>query len=381
MFSNFTFQLKPKKMKKLYLALVLFCFIGVTSINAAAGFWDSFAILNVNGGGNSYFDLSASTDNTDYQGHFIGTMSANAHSLVLGGQIKTWKNNGTDVTGVSIFYRIFPDNTSPSGGFTEIPYAFQLDNLGGTFGDQQWGSDVSGSNVADIGVDILAGSNLTVGTYVLDIYVKITTNGVNADPALYDSRYSQNYQATFEVSEVLPIEINYFTARSTSGQVLLNWTTASEFNIDYFEIQSSSDSHTWSTIGNVQRNLTTREDQGYSFVDGQPVKGINYYRLKQVNFDGSYLFSGIISVMFENTSNSGIFLFPNPVREGTNKLQLSSDFEKGYLLLYNSNGKILQNWKFSVPETSIDISELPSGTYYLQVNGGGKRFIEKVIIL
>ena len=159
----------------------------------AAGIFDDFAIVNTSSV--TYYDLGTSTANPDFQGASLGTFFT-SDNLQLGGQTKTFKNNGTDVTGAAIFYRIW--SGSESGSFSNLNYAFQIDNVNGNGGDQQWGTDVAGSNgTAFYTPNLLIG--LPNGNYTLEVYTRITTNGINAATEIFSNNGGSNFEATFTV--------------------------------------------------------------------------------------------------------------------------------------------------------------------------------------
>lgn len=157
----------------------------------AAGMFDQFVIVNT--GGVAYFDIGATTANPDFQGATLGTFTSSS-SLLLGGQGKSWKNSGTDVTGMQLFYRIWQG--TPSGSFSQFNYAFQF-NIG-VGGDQQWGSDVAGANGSAFYTGNLL-NGLANGNYNLEIFSRITTNGVNAASQIFNNAGGNNYTASFSV--------------------------------------------------------------------------------------------------------------------------------------------------------------------------------------
>ncbi|MBK9336802.1 MAG: hypothetical protein IPM98_09515 [Lewinellaceae bacterium] len=101
--------------------------------------------------------------------------------------------------------------------------------------------------------------------------------------------------------------------RPTSAQALLSWSTASETSNAYFAIERSADGHHFTEIGQVAGAGTTRETRHYTFRDEQPLRGINYYRLRQMDQDGSFAYSPVRFVEFR--SNTPVRIFPSPVRE------------------------------------------------------------------
>ncbi len=94
----------------------------------------------------------------------------------------------------------------------------------------------------------------------------------------------------------IPVELTSFAASVINGMIYLNWQTATETNNAGFEIQRSSEKSNWTEIGFVTGNGTTAEIQNYSYTDQKPNNGVNYYRLKQIDYDGSYEYSKVIEV-------------------------------------------------------------------------------------
>jgi hypothetical protein len=172
-------------------ALALFTAL-TTGLQAGAGIFDSFGIVRTTT--NTYYDIGASTVNADFQGANLGTFDVTTDNLQLGGQTKTFKNSGTDVTGARIWYRIW--SGTESGSFTNLNYAFQLNLVAP--GDQQWGTDVAGSNLTAFYTSNLL-TGLSNGNYTLEVYTEISTNGVNASPTIASNNSGNNFEATFSV--------------------------------------------------------------------------------------------------------------------------------------------------------------------------------------
>ena len=173
-----------------FLALVVAPF----AAQGAAGMFDQYVIVD-SGSTPSFYNIGAAF-NPDFQGASLGSFDvATGGTLRLGGQGKSFKNNSTDVTGMQLMYRVFQG--APTGSFTPLSYAFQIDfgNLGN---DQQWGSDVAGSNgSAFFTGEILAG--LANGSYSLEVFSQITTNGVNESNPVLNNNGGSGFVATFTV--------------------------------------------------------------------------------------------------------------------------------------------------------------------------------------
>lgn len=115
-----------------------------------------------------------------------------------------------------------------------------------------------------------------------------------------------NTTATFSCS-ILPIELLSFDGSNEGNVNILNWKCATETNNDRFEIERSTDGLSWIKIGTVDGAGTSSTLTEYSFRDSGYTKGYNYYRLKQVDFNGAYDYSGIIAVNSPSTPSKEIY--------------------------------------------------------------------------
>ncbi len=104
----------------------------------------------------------------------------------------------------------------------------------------------------------------------------------------------------------LPIELLEFKAELKQHHVILNWTTASELNNDFFTVNRSIDAKNFAPIGKIMGSGTSNAMNEYSFIDNSPVKGTNYYQLQQTDYDGKNSFSEMIAVEFKE--NNGLEL-------------------------------------------------------------------------
>ena len=151
----------------------------------ATGIFESYAVLKINGGGNTYYDLQATTGNPDFNGLDLGTFTNGQTLVFVGGENKTWKNSGGDVTGGRIHYRVYME--TPSGSFSNVSFNW-IQNLGN--GNQKWGATTGTTNVL---------SGLPNGEYTLEVYTEADTNL----GARYSNNGGANYKATFTVSNTL----------------------------------------------------------------------------------------------------------------------------------------------------------------------------------
>ncbi len=184
----------------------------------------------------------------------------------------------------------------------------------------------------------------------------------------------------------IPVELTSFTAEALENEIILNWTTATELNNHGFEIQKlnpplnplpGGEQKGWVKIGFVPGFGTTTESKSYSYKIAEFASGIQYYRLKQIDFDGTYEYSDVIEVEGINPAQFTLFQnYPNPFNPSTSiKFSIPVD-SNVKLKLFNMLGQEvaeLLNSEISAGIHHIDFnaSSLSSGTYFyvLEANG------------
>ncbi len=188
-------------------------------------------------------------------------------------------------------------------------------------------------------------------------------------------------------SPLLPVELIDFKVQRTDGQVSLEWQTASETDNEGFEVQWTASSQqsavsSWQTIGFVSGEGTTFEKQTYSFLHKNPAHGVNYYRLKQMDYNGAFEYSDVVSVDLTNFQNlSNLKITPNPVQNGEVTLSLpETDFEEATLEIFNSVGKLIRTEVLNANQMDIQTSDLSKGMYLFSVKINGQTMTEKVVI-
>lgn len=193
--------------------------------------------------------------------------------------------------------------------------------------------------------------------------------GYSADGEVED--YTINIEASF-----LPVELVSFTAKAeTNGTTSLNWQTASEYNNAYYEIQRSADATKWDSIGVVYGTGNSNQLKSYLFTDNEPLGGINYYRLKQVDYDGQTEYTAIASVRFAETqqtqADKNILLYPNPSR---GEIWFKSDVEikEGQPLMvdvYDFTGDKIMSIEMQNTTQKIELNDYPAGIYFIKIDG------------
>lgn len=184
----------------------------------------------------------------------------------------------------------------------------------------------------------------------------ITTNPVDFSPGK-DNTDGSN----------LPIELTYFQVQKIKQQVLLSWETAIEINNDYMAIERSKDGRTFQEMGSIQGAGTSHTPQRYTYLDENPFTGSNYYRLRQVDFDGRATYHEVVAINMA-TANQ-VRMLPNPVNDFTT-LQLTEVLEtESKILIYDMMGKVVFETRLAAgPSTvDIDLSFLANGSYIIRL--------------
>jgi len=188
--------------------------------------------------------------------------------------------------------------------------------------------------------------------------------------------------------DIIPVELSSFTAIVNAvGNVLLNWTTATEINNQIFEIERRSEESQFITIGYVEGYGTTTEPQEYSYIDNTVGTGIYYYRLKQIDFGGQYEYSDEIEIEVNGPLTFVLEQnYPNPFNPST--LIKYSVPENGFVKLsvYNLVGEeviVLVNETVDAGfyEIEFDAAGLPSGIYFYRLQAGSFVETKKMILM
>jgi len=201
-----------------------------------------------------------------------------------------------------------------------------------------------------------------------------STNG-NLIRTIYASSNLQ-YISLVDYSTI-PVELTSFTANIVGSNVELSWTTATELNNSGFEIERSEDNVNFAKISFVPGFGTTTETKSYSYTDQSVNSGTYYYRLKQIDFDGSFNYSSIVEVGLTLPSVFALEQnYPNPFNPSTS-IQFSLPVDAQVTIgVYNLVGeKVAEiasgNFSAGSHKVSFNASALTSGIYFYQLDATG----------
>jgi len=276
-----------------------------------------------------------------------------------------------------------PDVSAPGSGTTST-------NIGGGYGSFGGTSGATPHVAGTVALVLSINPNLTPA----QVSMIIQTTSVEKGAAGKDNRYGAGridaYEAYLLALAMIPVELSSFTAEATSEGVKLNWSTATELNNLGFEIERSNDGVEFYTIGFIEGNGTTTEVQTYSYTD-KIESGTYSYRLKQVDFDGTYEYSNVIEV--DVMAPGGFSLgqnYPNPFNPATTIEYSIPEVSNVTITVYSIVGELAATLVSGSVEAgyhriNFDASTLSSGTYIYQIKavGESRTFVDnkKMILL
>jgi len=204
-----------------------------------------------------------------------------------------------------------------------------------------------------------------------DRYYSIQLTG---SPTLAVTSYNASGKTISPSSpSVLPVELTSFTGAFSNNAVTLNWATASEENNDYFTVERSNNGKTFDALDNISGAGTTVEAQEYTYTDEKPESGVNYYRIKQTDFDEKFTYSKVIAVE-TNKEELEIKIYPNPVSSVANIVLPAFDGDTKISVMDVSGREVLSQQVSDINEEAIqlDLSQLQSGLYIITVTNGSQ---------
>ena len=170
----------------------------------------------------------------------------------------------------------------------------------------------------------------------------------------------------------LPVGLVAFSGESRSNANMLKWETASESNTKMFILERAAQNNVFNTLGEVSAAGNTNIASHYNFTDAKPMADA-YYRLKIVDFDGSFEYSKIIRLQNADASTVKVELYPVPASSTMNLNFESIANDNVQLKIVGSTGQILKTMEFEVSKGQnkniIDVSSLPVGMYHLIISG------------
>ena len=264
-----------------------------------------------------------------------------------------WYANPSGVVTIAVTY---------DGGATSIPLYTSTDPTG------------------NVGPLVVTGSFTTSLTNAANTQIEISFNG---DSFNNDNIYWDNMCLEYSV----PVELTSFTATTNGSEVELKWTTATETNNQGFQVERMSAGSSYEQIGYVGGFGTTTEPKAYSYIDTKLETGNYTYRIKQIDFDGTYTYSEEVNVAVELPLEYSLEQnYPNPFNPSTTiKYSIPED---GYvkLAVYNMLGEevaaiVNTTQKAGRYEVNFNGSKLSSGVYVYRIEAANFTSSKKLMLM
>ena len=174
---------------------------------------------------------------------------------------------------------------------------------------------------------------------------------------------------TIEFS-LLPIELAFFSVKKADQYVILNWQSLLEVNADRYEIERSVDGRVFQKINSKKAAGESNQTIEYTYVDEQPAKGENQYRLRLVDSDGSWTYSEVKSVYFGENALENVQISPNPAQ---NWLEIATigDNERLNYRIFDQVGHKWQSgnwWAMATEKQRLNIENLPKGLFFIEIS-------------
>ena len=185
----------------------------------------------------------------------------------------------------------------------------------------------------------------------------------------------------------LPVELTSFTAEAFDQKVILRWTTATELNNNGFEVQRKAAENEFATIGFVKGEGTTTNQKEYSYIDKDLVDGKYFYRLKQIDYNGTYEYSSAIEVDVRSLNDYLLEQnYPNPFNPSTTIGYVLKEKTNAKIILLNAVGEeiaVLANEEQDkgFHKVEFNAANLPSGVYFYGLQAGDFVQTRKMILL
>ncbi|WP_113636741.1 T9SS type A sorting domain-containing protein [Nubsella zeaxanthinifaciens] len=303
----------------------------------------------------------------------VSGQSAAGTSAVVFNVGSAFGNNSSAYTGSTGGNSRFAINFAATSGEFTVRDIVNTTNSANTYSGNQTITFVVNNKAVGISYDSPTGNKESLPAYTWDLWVGNTRefNDVaveNSSNALNNFKISAQSSApnctmsfdNFVIKDqmeptVLPVALNAFKAKANLQQVDLTWNTAAETNNARFEILRSADGKTFNKIDEVSGAGTSTENRSYAYTDQNPLPGVNYYKLKQVDFDGQYSFSEVEAVK-SNVAASNFKVAANK-QSGTVKLTVyAANNGKATFKIYDLNGRKLAEQELNLSKGYSNVS-------------------------
>lgn len=343
---------------------------------------NDFYTMDNSGNGNFDYDVAGIGQASDgsrkkeARGTGVVRMSLQSTASVSDGEFLLWGHDGatltsnfSDIDGATIKERLNRVwRVSETSDVGNVVLSFDISSLGTSpvAANLRLMIDRDGDGFADNDVTPISGATLVSNI--------VTFNGVNLQDGDRFTLGNTNLAAP------LPVELVSFQATQSDGIVWLTWKTASEINNDYFTVLRSTDLKAWTDVQTIKGAGTTHTSTTYTTSDDAAPNGVNYYRLKQTDLDGTFTYSKAVSVLVQRGADFTVSAYPNPTHTGFT-VETSQPVRASDIQLSDLAGRPVA--VTSTPAKNgwyLTPAGAPSGIYILRVQLGAIQKVMRIAI-
>ncbi len=219
----------------------------------------------------------------------------------------------------------------------------------------------------------------TIRYYVFTSGDGLSINHSKAD--WYTINANTNGGSNYTYESILPITLSSFISLPKTHAIQLRWSTSSEINNSHFEVERSANGADWDMLGKVNGHGTTSVPREYAFEDPTPLAGLNYYRLRQVDFDGTFAFSPVVVESMECLDAGALQVWPVPAASTVNLRWNGA--EETTVEVLDAQGRLLRTLRIAPNgQFELPVGEFSSSLLFLRtVNAQGEVSIRKVVLM
>ena len=173
----------------------------------------------------------------------------------------------------------------------------------------------------------------------------------------------------------LPVKLISFAGRNIGAGNRLEWQTVGGIRTDFFEIERSNDSRNFDALGSINGNGNSAPIHSYAFIDQQPLSGINYYRLRQTDNDGSSTYSQIIAITSVPPGNFSVTIYPNP---SSGQMTLTSSRIIDEITISNPIGQIVYHKRPNEKKLSLQLNQ--AGVFSIRIATTNQTITKKIVV-
>jgi hypothetical protein len=199
-----------------------------------------------------------------------------------------------------------------------------------------------------------------------------------------DGNAGANCTYSMSATNTIPLPIEFVDLELLKGEgfVTVKWSTASETNNAFFTVEKTNDGSHFSEVGKVFSSGDSHQTQHYSFKDENPYFGISYYRIRQTDLDGTFTYSQMKAVDYQNSVKAGFEIVPNPSENSSSASLFFTDLKgkECNISVFDITGKKIFTSTEVLKESKSSLPSFEKGVYFIQVSGAEFMQTKRMIV-